>query len=131
MACSIWSRRRPLGLAGKALQVQLIYQGGKDVNPETLFGAAYAACFAGALHLCAKQAAIEIPSLTSVTSRVDIGRNESGGLGLQVLLTVRSYPGVEQAALEKLVAKAHTICPYSNAIRGNVPVIFSVVTTKF
>ena len=28
----------------------------------------------------------------------------------------------KQAALEALVAKAHEVCPYSNATRNNVPV---------
>ena len=31
-------------------------------------------------------------------------------------------PGVERTTAEQLVAEAHQICPYSNAIRGNVDV---------
>ena len=33
-----------------------------------------------------------------------------------------SLPGVDKAAAEALVEKAHHVCPYSNAIRGNVSV---------
>jgi organic hydroperoxide reductase OsmC/OhrA len=31
-------------------------------------------------------------------------------------------PGLAQADAEALVAQAHQVCPYSNAIRNNVPV---------
>ena len=33
-----------------------------------------------------------------------------------------SSAGLEQAGAEALLAKAHAICPYSNALRGNVDV---------
>jgi len=35
-------------------------------------------------------------------------------------------PGMERAAAEALVAKAHQVCPYSNATRGNIDVTLTV-----
>ena len=49
-----------------------------------------------------------------------------GGFGLDIDLAV-SLPGVPKADAEALVAKAHHVCPYSNATRGNVDVRLSVV----
>jgi organic hydroperoxide reductase OsmC/OhrA len=34
--------------------------------------------------------------------------------------------GIDQQTAERLVQAAHAICPYSNAIRGNVDVTISV-----
>ncbi len=63
---------------------------------------------------------------TSVTSTVGIGPRSAGGFGLTVELAV-SLPGVPRAEAEALVEKAHQVCPYSNATRGNVDVRLSVV----
>ena len=49
-----------------------------------------------------------------------------GGFGLEIALAV-SLPGVDRAEAETLVAKAHEVCPYSNATRNNVDVQLSVV----
>jgi osmotically inducible protein OsmC len=51
--------------------------------------------------------------------------NATGGFGLTVALEV-SIAGLDQAAAEDIVQAAHAICPYSNAIKGNVPVTVSV-----
>jgi Ohr subfamily peroxiredoxin len=58
---------------------------------------------------------------TTVTAEVGIGSNGEGGYGLAVTLSV-NIPGVDQATADDLVAKAHQVCPYSNAIRNNVEV---------
>ena len=55
-----------------------------------------------------------------------IGPNGLGGFGLQVALNV-SIPGMERAAAEALVHKAHEVCPYSNATRGNIEVTVTVL----
>jgi len=44
-----------------------------------------------------------------------------------VELTDVYAPNVERDAAEAIVAKAHTVCPYSNATRGNVEVTLTVV----
>jgi Ohr subfamily peroxiredoxin len=94
--------------------------GGDKTNPEQLFAAGYAACFHSALKVAARQAKTGIGE-TTVTAKVGLGANGSGGFQLAVELATH-IPGVEQAVAEQLVAAAHQICPYSNATRGNIEV---------
>ncbi|KOX32500.1 organic hydroperoxide resistance protein [Saccharothrix sp. NRRL B-16348] len=94
--------------------------GGDRTNPEQLFAAGYAACFHSALKVAARQAKVTIGE-TSVTAKVDLGPNGSGGFELAVELAAH-IPGVEQDVAERLAAAAHQICPYSNATRGNIEV---------
>jgi osmotically inducible protein OsmC len=95
--------------------------GGEGTNPEQLFAAGYSACFIGALKFVAAAAKQNLPADTSITGEVGIGPNGKGGFGLQVSLTV-SLPGMERSLAETLLAKAHEVCPYSNATRGNIDV---------
>ncbi len=95
--------------------------GGAGTNPEQLFAAGYAACFLSALKLVAGKSKVALPAETAVTAEVGIGPNGNGGFGLAVALRVAA-PGVESATAEALVAKAHEVCPYSNATRGNIDV---------
>ncbi|QXV66741.1 organic hydroperoxide resistance protein [Mucilaginibacter sp. 21P] len=93
-------------------------------NPEQLFAAGYAACFDSALNLVIKQEKVSTGD-TAVTAKVSIGQNDAGGFGLAVELDVN----VSETELEKakeLVEKAHQICPYSNATRGNIEVKLAV-----
>lgn len=101
-------------------------QGGAGNNPEQLFAAGYAACFNAAMKFVASQGGPKIPADASVTATVGIGPRDEGGFGLEVALAV-SLPGVNRAEAEALVAKAHQVCPYSNATRNNVDVQLSVV----
>jgi lipoyl-dependent peroxiredoxin len=102
--------------------------GGEGNNPEQLFAAGYAACFIGAMKFVASQDkdGPKVPADASVTSTVGIGPRAEGGFGLDIALEV-SLPGVPRAAAEALVAKAHQVCPYSNATRNNVDVRLTVV----
>lgn len=100
--------------------------GGAGNNPEQLFAAGYAACFLGAMKAVAAKDGDKVPADASVTSQVGIGPRDEGGFGITVALAV-SLPGVERKAAEALVEKAHHVCPYSNATRGNVDVKLSVV----
>jgi Ohr subfamily peroxiredoxin len=100
--------------------------GGAGNNPEQLFAAGYAACFIGAMKFVASQGGPKVPADASVTSTVGIGPRSAGGFGLDIELDV-SLPGVPHADAEALVAKAHQVCPYSNATRGNVDVRLKVV----
>jgi lipoyl-dependent peroxiredoxin len=94
--------------------------GGDKTNPEQLFAAGYAACFHSALKVAARQAKVKIGE-TSVTAKVDLGPDGSGGFQLGVQLAAH-IPGVEQDVAERLADAAHRICPYSNATRGNIEV---------
>ncbi|MDQ0469602.1 organic hydroperoxide resistance protein [Labrys wisconsinensis] len=99
--------------------------GGEGNNPEQLFAAGYAACFLGAMKFVASQGGPKVPADATVTATVGIGPRSEGGFGLDIALAV-ALPGVEHAEAEALVAKAHQVCPYSNATRGNVDVRLSV-----
>lgn len=108
----------PTGLGGK----------GGATNPEQLFAAGYAACFENAaIHVArSKKLAIADDDL-EVVATVSLLPNGSGGFKLAAALDV-SIAGLEQAAAEELIAAAHAVCPYSNAVRGNVDVAISVST---
>jgi osmotically inducible protein OsmC len=97
--------------------------GGAKSNPEQLFAAGYSACFQSALFAVARGEGADVQEST-VTGRVGIGRDDTG-FGLQVELVV-SIPGVERSHAEALVHKAHEMCPYSKATRGNVEVTLAV-----
>ncbi|MHB8464145.1 MAG: organic hydroperoxide resistance protein [Acidimicrobiales bacterium] len=99
-------------------------QGGAT-NPEQLFAAGYAACFHSAMKLVAGQEKLDVTG-TEVSASVGIGMLPSGGFGLTVELDVYA-PNIDRPAAEALVAKTHTVCPYSNATRGNVDVTLTVV----
>ncbi len=96
--------------------------GGEDahLNPETFFAAGYAACFDNALMHIMRLEKIQ-SGITTVTAEVDLIQLDNGGFGLAVQLTA-DIPGVEHAKAEELVNKAHAVCPYSNATRGNIEV---------
>lgn len=98
---------------------------GAGTNPEQLFAAGFSACFQSALGVVARREKIDITG-SRVTAKVGIGRNGEGGFGLTVELAV-SIPGVDEAAAQGLVEKAHQVCPYSNATRGNIEVRLTVI----
>ncbi|PXX52687.1 Ohr subfamily peroxiredoxin [Nocardia tenerifensis] len=93
---------------------------GEGTNPEQLFAAGYAACFHSALRLVGKQAGANIDD-SAVGAKVGIGPNDAGGFGLAVTLEV-SLPHLSRADAQALADKAHQVCPYSNATRGNIDV---------
>ena len=99
--------------------------GGAGTNPEQLFAAGYSACFLGALKLVASREKVKLPDDTRIDGSVGIGPIPQG-FGIEVELKI-SVPGVERAVAEDLVNKAHVVCPYSNATRGNVQVTLTVV----
>lgn len=98
---------------------------GEGVNPEQLFAAGYAACFIGAIKFVGGQEKVAVPADTSIESSVGIGPIPAG-FGIQVELKI-TIPGVARDVAENLVAKAHQVCPYSNATRGNIEVTLIVV----
>ncbi|AWG23135.1 organic hydroperoxide resistance protein [Flavobacterium faecale] len=93
-------------------------------NPEMLFAAGYSACFDSALNLVIKKENIETGA-TTVSAKVSIGQNDNGGFGLEAELHA-NIPGVTIEVAQSLIEKAHEVCPYSNATRGNMPVKLTV-----
>jgi Ohr subfamily peroxiredoxin len=104
---------------------QLGGAGGEGSNPEQLFAAGYAACFLSAMKLVGGALKTPVPAAATVSAATGIGPNGAGGFGLAVKLAVR-IPGMAQGAAEAVVAKAHEVCPYSNATRGNIEVAIEV-----
>ena len=99
--------------------------GGDGTNPEQLFAAGYSACFLGALKHVASQEKVKLPQETKIDGHVGIGAIPTG-FGIEVELKI-SLPGLEQDVAQQLVDKAHMVCPYSNATRGNINVTLTVV----
>jgi len=93
-------------------------------NPEMLFAAGYAACFDSALNLVIKKSKAKTGT-TSVKANVSIGQIENGGFGLAVKLDV-NVPEVSMEEATALTEKAHQVCPYSNATRGNIEVNLNI-----
>ncbi|WP_129776841.1 organic hydroperoxide resistance protein [Peristeroidobacter soli] len=98
--------------------------GGPGTNPEQLFAAGYSACFLGALKFVAGKEKVALPADTTVTGRVGIGAIPTG-FGIEAQLTIKA-PGLPKEQVQKLVEKAHIVCPYSNATRGNIDVTLVV-----
>lgn len=95
--------------------------GGSGTNPEQLFAAGYSACFLSALKFVAIHGKVTLPTDAAVTAEIGIGPNGQGGFALSAELRV-TLPGVERGTAQALVDKAHEVCPYSNATRGNIEV---------
>jgi osmotically inducible protein OsmC len=97
---------------------------GGATNPEQLFAAGYAACFENAVRFIAGQQKLPLKG-AAVTAHVELHPRAEGGFKLAVALDAETQ-GLDPAAAETLVAAAHQVCPYSNALRGNVDVAITV-----
>jgi Ohr subfamily peroxiredoxin len=98
--------------------------GGVATNPEQLFAAGFAACFENAIRLVARRRKVPIGH-ASVTARVGIGPNAGGGYQLSVELHAQ-LPELDQNVAREMLEAAHLVCPYSNAVRGNVDVLVTL-----
>ncbi|MGR6838243.1 organic hydroperoxide resistance protein [Aliivibrio wodanis] len=96
---------------------------GEATNPEQLFAAGYSACFSNAILHVAREMKIKLTQ-APVSAEVGIGPNETGGFALTVALAVTLELEEEQA--QQLVKTAHQVCPYSNAVKGNIDVKLTV-----
>ncbi|RDZ27852.1 organic hydroperoxide resistance protein [Lysobacter silvisoli] len=99
--------------------------GGEGTNPEQLFAAGYSACFIGALKFVAGKEKVALPADTSIQGSVGIGPIPAG-FGIQAELKI-SLPGLPREQAQALIEKAHQVCPYSNATRGNIDVTLTLV----
>jgi osmotically inducible protein OsmC len=98
---------------------------GPGTNPEQLFATGYAACYLGALRLVSGGAGTPVGPDTKVHSGIGFGKNTRGeGYNLAVSLKITDH-GLDKATIDDLIQKAHQVCPYSNATRGNVDVDLS------
>ena len=100
----------PAGLGGK----------GDATNPEQLFAMGYAACFDSAMNHVAPSLGLK-PEQSSTSVAVGIGQKADGAFALDLDITI-TVKGLNEQDARKLIEKAHEVCPYSNATRGNVDV---------
>ncbi|TDM52306.1 organic hydroperoxide resistance protein [Aliivibrio fischeri] len=96
---------------------------GEATNPEQLFAAGYSACFSNAILHVAREMKIKLTQ-APVTAEVGIGPNSAGGFALTVALAV--VLDLEDQQAQQLVKTVHQVCPYSNAVKGNIDVKLSV-----
>lgn len=87
---------------------------------ENLFGAAWSACYMGAIELAAGQRKVKLPPEVSVDAQIDLNL-DNGAFFLSGRLDV-GLPGIDRDVAQALVDAAHQICPYSKAVRGNINV---------
>jgi lipoyl-dependent peroxiredoxin len=97
---------------------------GGATNPEQLFAAGYAACFHSALRAVGKRAGADMTD-SEVVADVSIGDNGQGGFELAVELEI-TLANVPHEQAQELAEKAHQVCPYSNATRGNIEVTLTI-----
>ncbi|WP_024820066.1 organic hydroperoxide resistance protein [Arthrobacter sp. 31Y] len=99
---------------------------GEGTNPEQLFAAGYAACFHSALRLVGRKERVDLTD-SAVAARIHIGAlADSEGFGLAAELEI-ALPALDRGTAEELMHKAHQVCPYSNATRGNMAVDLKLV----
>ena len=90
---------------------------------ENLFGAAWSACYMGAIELAAAQRKVKIGN-PEVVAEIDLNR-AGNDFFLEARFTV-TVPGVDRAVAEELAEIAHGICPYSKAVHGNIAVTTTI-----
>jgi osmotically inducible protein OsmC len=98
--------------------------GGVGTNPEQLFAVGYAACFQSAVLNVADGRKLDA-SDSRITARVGLGPTGHGGMGLTVALDLHA-PHISSTEAADLMVRAHELCPYSNATRGNIDVNLTV-----
>ena len=108
-----------------AMPKELGGPGGHATNPEQLFAAGYSACFEGAMGVVARMQGKSVKD-ASINSRVTLNGLEDKSLKLSVEMKVK-VPGLSREETQDIVNKAHEICPYSRAVKGNIDVKFEVV----
>ena len=104
--------------------------GGEGANPEQFFGAAYSACFGGAVELVAGKHSVEIGDDFYVDAHVSIGETKEGDLQLSVILDTYLPQVNDRTTGEKIINEAHGICPFSRATRDNVDVTLNLLVDE-
>jgi Ohr subfamily peroxiredoxin len=102
--------------------------GVSDPHPaaENLFGAAWSACYIGALQLAAAQKKVKLPALPEVDAAISLNHEGGSSFFLSARLDV-TLAGLDRAVAQDLVDTAHSICPYSKAMHGNVAVVTTLL----
>ena len=110
---------------GMSLPKELVPGGPEGMNPEQLFAMGWASCYGQAIIVLAAKHGVD-GQRANVTCEVTLNKDEGGGFALSAVLKC-AIPGAEPDKVKALMEDAHTICPYSKATRGNVPVTLQVI----
>lgn len=92
---------------------------------ENLFAAAWSACFIGAVELAASQKKVTLPASPEADTTIEVLMKD-GGFVLRARLDVQ-VPGVDPVVARDLIEIAHSICPYSKAVAGNIDIELNLV----
>ncbi|SEW15657.1 peroxiredoxin, Ohr subfamily [Chryseobacterium wanjuense] len=105
------------------LNVKLTAPGaiGEGTNPEQLFAAGWSACFIGAMGKAAAAKDIKFPADATVHAEVDLVLSETDGYSLKARLNI-SLPGIDNETAKSVAEAAHSLCPYSKMVKGNIKV---------
>jgi Ohr subfamily peroxiredoxin len=99
--------------------------GGTGTNPEQLFAAGWSACFISAMHVAARKMKVSLPATLADDVEVDLmTTGDSYFIRAQHNISV---PGVAPETARAVIDAADKLCPYSNATRGNIEVVFNLV----
>ena len=90
-----------------------------------LFGAAWSACYMGAIEVVASQKQIKRPAGIAVDAEIDLNADD-GNYFLSARLNV-SVPGVDPVIARELLEAARSICPSSKATHGNLNVVTNLI----
>lgn len=96
-------------------------------NPEELFALGYSACFHAALDAVKGQENVDNKSL--VTHTVNYLHDPDDNLDIKLQVEIEGgIQGMDEAEAQKLLDKAHKVCPYSRMIEnGHVDVSVTAV----
>lgn len=110
-------------LSDSDLSINMVAPGsGKDGNnPEQLFAMGYAACFGGALGAVQQTEKVKFDSSTEVEVDLLQGEGHDYKLAAKIHVTGKNTD-LSADEFQKLVEKAHQVCPYSKATHGNIDV---------
>ncbi|HTV85281.1 MAG TPA: organic hydroperoxide resistance protein [Dyella sp.] len=99
---------------------------GTGTNPEQLFAAGWSACFIGAMGRAAQERGIRLPADAAVNAEISLNNSPEEGFFLSGRLQV-NLPGLDLALAQAIADRAHHICPYSKATRGNLQAVITAV----
>jgi Ohr subfamily peroxiredoxin len=98
---------------------------GEGTNPEQLFAAGYAACFLNAVLGVGRRLKVDTTD-AAVSASISIGKISEFAFGLSGELHVY-LPNIPADERQQVLELAHQACPYSNATRGNMDVVLTLV----
>ncbi|MGW2937495.1 Ohr family peroxiredoxin [Streptomyces sp. NPDC001156] len=93
---------------------------GDATNPGQLCAAGWGSCSLGSVRLVAAERKAKLTS-TAITTAITLAQSDHGGFGLAAILNLE-LGGIDQETTTELGNAARHTCPYSKAMRGNIPV---------